>query len=108
MARKVRIEYASATYHVMARGNQGRAICGDDRDGKLWLETAAEPCAKTGWRIHAWVMMGNHYHLLLETPGPSLVVGMNRFTFKRPAELGVKRLRGRLEGAYETWASAEA
>ena len=47
MARKIRIEYAGAAYHVMARGNQDRDIYADDRDRKL------EACAKTGWRIHA-------------------------------------------------------
>ena len=76
MARKIRIEYAGAAYHVMARGNQGRDIYGDDPDRKLWLETLGEACEKTGWRIHAWVMMNNHYHLLLETPEANLVVGM--------------------------------
>jgi hypothetical protein len=55
MARKIRIEYAGAAYHVMARCNQGRDIYADDRDRKLWLETRGEACAKTGWRIHAWV-----------------------------------------------------
>jgi REP element-mobilizing transposase RayT len=65
MARKIRIEYAGAAYHVMARGNQGRDIYADDRDRKLWLETLGQACEKTGWRIHAWVMMNNHYHLLL-------------------------------------------
>ncbi len=54
MARKIRIEYAGAVYHVMARGNQGRRIYADDSDRKEWLETLAEACAKTGWRIHAW------------------------------------------------------
>jgi hypothetical protein len=53
---------------VMARGNHGREICADDQDRKLWLEALAEGCEKTGWRIHPWVMMRNHYHLLLETP----------------------------------------
>ena len=59
MARKIRIEYAGAVYHVMARGNQGRDIYADDRDSKLWLEALGEACEKTGWRIHAWVMMNN-------------------------------------------------
>ena len=59
MARKIRIEYAGAAYHVMARGNQGREIYADERDRKLWLETLGEACEKTGWRIHAWVMMNN-------------------------------------------------
>ena len=76
MARKIRIEFAGAAYHVMARGNQGRDIYGDDPDRKLWLETLGEACEKTGWRIHVWVMMNNHYHLLLETPEANLVAGM--------------------------------
>ena len=60
----------------MGRGNQGRAIYADDRDRKRWLETLGEACEQTGWRIHAYVMMGNHYHLLLETPEANLVAGM--------------------------------
>ena len=55
MARKIRIEYAGAAYHVMARGNQGRAIYADKRDRKMWLATLGEACEKTGWRIHAWL-----------------------------------------------------
>ncbi len=42
----------------------------------MWLKTLAEACEKTGWRIHAYVLMGNHYHLLVETPEGNLVVGM--------------------------------
>jgi putative transposase len=76
MARQIRIEYAGAAYHVMARGNQGAEIYADDRDRRLWLETVGEACEKTGWRIHAYVMMGNHYHLLVETPEGNLVAGM--------------------------------
>ena len=76
MARPIRIEYDGAVYHVMARGNQGQAIFADDLDRQVWLETLAEACEKTGWRIHAHVMMGNHYHLLVETPEGNLVAGM--------------------------------
>src|SRR6266852_5762859 len=76
MARKIRIEFEGALYHVMARGNQGRAIYSDDQDRKLWLETLTEACEKTGWHIHAYVLMGNHYHLLVETLEANLVAGM--------------------------------
>ena len=76
MARKIRIEYAGAAYHLMARGNQGRDIYADELDRKLWLATLGEACEKTGWRIHAWGMMNNQYHLLLETPEANLVAGM--------------------------------
>jgi REP element-mobilizing transposase RayT len=76
MARPLRIEYAGAVYHVMARGNQGEKIFADDLDRKRWLETLGEAVEKTGWMVHAYVLMGNHYHLLLETPEANLVVGM--------------------------------
>jgi REP element-mobilizing transposase RayT len=76
MARQVRIEYEGALYHVMARGNQGQRIFVDELDRKVWLETVAEGCGKTGWKVHAYVLMGNHYHLLLETPEGNLVEGM--------------------------------
>ena len=64
MSRPLRIEFAGAVYHVMARGNQGQRICADDGDRKMWLATLAEAWRRTGWRIHAWALMGNHYHLL--------------------------------------------
>jgi REP element-mobilizing transposase RayT len=76
MARQVRIEYEGALYHVMARGNQGQGIFVDDLDRKVWLETVAEGWGKAGWKVHAYVLMGNHYHLLLETPEDNLVEGM--------------------------------
>ena len=59
----------------MARGNQGQKIFADDLDRRRWLETLGEAVEKTGWQIHAYVLMGNHYHLLLETPEANLVVG---------------------------------
>ncbi len=76
MARSVRIEYAGAYYHVMARGNRREAIFLDDNDRRFFLQVLAEACGQTGWRVHAWVLMGNHYHLFLETPEANLVVGM--------------------------------
>ena len=51
MAQRVRIEYAGAIYHVMARGNHGRPIFADDLDRKAWLNTLGQACEKTGWRI---------------------------------------------------------
>lgn len=76
MARPLRFEYPGAVYHVMARGNQGQAICADEGDRQMWVATLIEAWRRTGWRIHAWALMGNHYHLLLETPEPNLVGGM--------------------------------
>jgi len=79
MARPLRIEFSGAVYHVMARGNQGQRIYADDGDRKLWLATLDGAWRRTGWRVHAWVLLANHYHLLLETPGANLVVGMKWF-----------------------------
>jgi putative transposase len=76
MARPVRIEYPGAAYHVMARGNQVQPIFKDDQDRKRFLETLQESHEKTGWLLHAYVLMRNHYHLLVETPEGNLVAGM--------------------------------
>ena len=57
MARSVRLEDGGAFYHVMARGNRREAIFVDDRDREWFLHTLGEACAKTGWRVHAWVLM---------------------------------------------------
>jgi putative transposase len=72
----LRIQYPGAVYHVMARGSHGQAIFADDQDRKRFLETLAEACQRAGWRVHAYVLMGNHYHLLIETPEGNLVAGM--------------------------------
>jgi len=76
MPRKPRIEYAGAVYHVMSRGNGDDPIFWSDADRELFLKTLDEACVRCGWRIHAFVLMGNHYHLLLETPEANLVAGM--------------------------------
>jgi REP element-mobilizing transposase RayT len=76
MSRPLRIQYPGAVYHVMARGNHGQGIFQDDRDRQCFLETLGEACEKTGWRIHACVLMDNHYHLLVETPEGNLAEGM--------------------------------
>ena len=76
MPRKPRIEYAGAIYHVMSRGNRGGAVFEDDADREMFLETLGQACSKTGWIVHCYVLMGNHYHLLLETPEANLVSGM--------------------------------
>ena len=76
MARKPRIEFAGAVYHVMSRGDRQNDIFRDDRDRDVFLDTLSEACQRQGWIIHAYVLMGNHYHLLLETPEPNLIVGM--------------------------------
>ena len=76
MPRQVRIQFAGALYHVMARGDRREAIFRDDDDRRMFLSVLGEACGRTGWRCHAYVLMGNHYHLVIETPEPNLVAGM--------------------------------
>jgi REP element-mobilizing transposase RayT len=60
----------------MARGDGGKTVFETDDDRSVFLSRLGEVCASCGWRVHAWVLMGNHFHLLLETPQPNLVAGM--------------------------------
>lgn len=77
MARSIRIQAAGAYYHVMARGNRREDIFHDDDDRRFFLHTLSQACEMTGWRVHAWVLMSNHYHLFIQTPEPNLVAGMS-------------------------------
>jgi putative transposase len=76
MPRQLRIEYPGAIYHLMNRGNQRNDIFKDDQDRLCFLTTLDEVCFKAHWQIHAWCLMRNHFHLLIETPNPTLVAGM--------------------------------
>src|SRR5215217_6127684 len=79
MPRQVRIEFPGATYHVMCRGDRREWIFEDDADRRMFLGTLSEGIERTGWHIHAYVLMGNHYHLVIETPEANLVRGMAWF-----------------------------
>jgi REP element-mobilizing transposase RayT len=76
MARPIRFQYSGGCYHVMARGDGGKVIFEDDDDRKIFIARLGEVCGRCGWKVHAWVLMGNHFHLLLETPEANLVDGM--------------------------------
>jgi putative transposase len=79
MARKLRVQYPGALYHVMNRGDRRESIFQDDKDRELFLTTLGEGCAKTGWQVHALCLMPNHFHLVVETPQANLVTGMKWF-----------------------------
>jgi REP element-mobilizing transposase RayT len=79
MPRKARVEFPGAVYHLLDRGDRREAIFRDDTDRAQFLATLGQVCERTGWRVHAFVLMNNHYHLLVETPHPNLVAGMRWF-----------------------------
>ena len=76
MARKLRIQYEGALYHVMSRRNPGQDLFRNKQDRQLFLKTLGEACTKTDWQVHAWCLMRNHFHLVIETPKANLVAGM--------------------------------
>ena len=79
MPRQVRIEFEGAFYHVMCRGDRREAIFQDNQDRERFLATLGEAVRRTGWRVHGYVLMSNHYDFLVETPVPNLVRGMTWF-----------------------------
>ena len=73
MARKVRVEYPGAICHLMNRGDHQESVFADDQDRLRFVETLGEACAKARWEVHAYCLMINHFHLLVEAPGGNLV-----------------------------------
>ena len=76
MSRPLRIEFAGALYHVTSRGDGREDIFLDDDDRELILRVLAEAVEIFNWSVHSYCLMGNHYHLLLETPDSNLAKGM--------------------------------
>ncbi|MCG3148107.1 MAG: hypothetical protein PCFJNLEI_01549 [Verrucomicrobiae bacterium] len=79
MPRQLRVEYAGAIYHVMNRGDRRESIVHDEQDRQRFWETLGETCRKTQWQVLAVCLLPNHFHLVVETPKPNLVVGMKWF-----------------------------
>ena len=86
MARPLRIEFAGALYHIPSRGDRKAAIYLDDGDIVQFLNILKEVCVRFNWVLHAYDLMDNHYHLLVETPESNLSLGMRQ-----------------LNGAYTQW-----
>lgn len=78
MTRPLRIEFPGALYHVTSRGNARAAIFADDIDRELFLETLGQVVERFNWRCHAYCLMDDHYHLMIETPDGNLAAGMRQ------------------------------
>jgi putative transposase len=76
MPRPLRLEYEGALYHVMSRGDRREDIFNDDRDRENFVGLLGRTCMKTGWQVHAYCLMTNHWHGVVETPQPNLAAGM--------------------------------
>ena len=78
MTRPVRIEFAGALYHVTSRGDRRESIYEDDADRELFLDTVGEVIRRFNWVCHAYCLMSNHYHVVIETPDGNLAKGMRQ------------------------------
>lgn len=78
MARPLRIEYPGAVYHITNRGNDKKAIFKDDQDRETFLKILAFINKRYHWFCHAYCLMDNHYHLMIETPDGNLALGMRQ------------------------------
>ncbi len=76
MVRPLRIEYAGALYHITARGNRREDIYYDDQDRQQFLDILKKTIERNFWLCHAYCLMSNHYHLIIETSNPTLSRGM--------------------------------
>jgi len=76
MARPLRIQYAGAIYHAMARGNGRQPLFHGDDDYQRLTDGLEKTVARTGWEVFAWVWMPHHIHLFFRTPRPNLSKGM--------------------------------
>jgi putative transposase len=77
MARPLRLEHEYAIWHLTARGNEQRDIFRDDVDRERFLLMLSQTIIRFGWNLFAWVLMSNHYHLVVQTPQPNLSRGMH-------------------------------
>jgi REP element-mobilizing transposase RayT len=78
MSRPLRLEFPDALYHVTARGDRQEDIFEDDQDRELFLATLEQVISRFNWICHAWCLMDNHYHLLIQTPDGNLSKGMRQ------------------------------
>lgn len=104
MARALRIEYEEAMYHVTARGNERKKIFFSKHDYEKFLEYVKEAKKKYGILVHAYVLMSNHYHLIIETPNANLSKAMQYINGSYTTYVNTKKKRsGHLyQGRYKS------
>lgn len=103
MARPLRIEYDGALYHITSRGNARKAIYRDEQDRERFLEALQRVNKKYNWLCHAYCLMNNHYHLILETPDGNLSKGMRQLngTYTQLYNSRHKRVGHIFQGRYK-------
>jgi REP element-mobilizing transposase RayT len=77
MARRLRLQFPGARYHIINRGNFRQAVFSSDGAWEAFVAALGEAADRFRWRVHAYAVMSNHYHLALDTPEPNLATGMH-------------------------------
>ena len=103
MSRPLRIEFAGALYHVTARGDRRKAIYLEEDDFHIFLNILNDVCMQYNWVIHAYCLMTNHYHLLVETPDANLSKGMRQLNgvFSQSINRKYRRVGHLFQGRYK-------
>ncbi len=105
MSRPLRIEYPGAVFHITARGNERRAIFRDDRDRRRFLRVLAKAVDRFGWILTAYVLMPNHFHLVLELTRATLSRGMHWLngTYAQAFNRGHERVGHLFQGRFKSF-----
>ena len=101
MARPLRIEYPGALYYVTSRGNEQKDVFKSQRDREKFLSYLESAVVRYGAVVHAWCLMSNHYHLLLETPSGNLSQIMRHINGAYTTYFNVKRAGHLFQGRYK-------
>jgi putative transposase len=103
MSRPLRLEFAGALYYIASRGNGRNLIYLQDDDFELFLQVLADVCERYNWVVHAYCLMSNHYHLLVETPDANLSQGMRQLNgvFKQSMNRKHHRVGHLFQGRYK-------
>ena len=105
MARPLRIQYPGAMYHIISRGNGRMTIFHNEKDRMKFVYFMDRVVHKYNWIIHTYCLMGNHYHILLETPDANMVPGMKQLNqfYSQFYNWKYRRLGSVLQGRYKSW-----
>jgi REP element-mobilizing transposase RayT len=104
MARSLRVQYPGAVYHISSRGNSRQDIYLDEKDRLRFLKFLDSTIKRYGWSCHAYCLMTNHFHLLIETPEPNLAPGMKRLNSRYALSFNKRhqRIGHVLQGRYHS------
>ena len=105
MARPLRIQYPGAMYHIISRGNGRMTIFHNDKDWMKFIQFMERVIEKYNWICYAYCLMGNHYHMLLETPDANMVPGMKQLNqfYSQFYNWKYRRVGSVLQGRYKSW-----